>query len=394
MKLKKRLTKGFTLTELIVVIAIIGVLATIAILSYDAVVERASDSSVRADMDRMKDIQGVYGLDHGISGGKDYVSTNPDSEIDFKASDGNTINVSASTTGYCIRGFSAKGTKTTISDSFELGSSPTACDSLVAYTPPACPTGFIPVPGDSTYGTSDFCVMKYEAKNVGSVATSQAAGAPWVNITQANAKTALVSAGYSMITNAQWLTIAKNVLSVSSNWSGGSVGSGYIFGGNSDASSAAPEAASTDDINGGYYLTGNTAPSNQRRTLTLTNGQTIWDFAGNANEWTDNDIAAGAQPGLVSDADFTWKEWNNGSLQLGGLSALNLPIATGLSGASSWTSANGIGQLYSYLTYASPRVYLRGGAFDSGAAYAGVLSLKLHYPNDDYCVHFGFRGVE
>ena len=51
------------------------------------------------------------------------------------------------------------------------------------------PTGFIVVPGSSTYGTEDFAVAKYEMKNVGGVATSQAADTPWVSISQTDSIT-------------------------------------------------------------------------------------------------------------------------------------------------------------------------------------------------------------
>ncbi len=396
MNMKKRLNKGFTLTELIVVIAIIGVLAAIAILSYDAVVQRASDTSVLADMDRMKDLQGIYGLDHGISGGKDYDSTQPDSEIVFTASDGNTINVSADSSGYCIRGYSTKGTKTTISDSFELGSSPTACASHLAYSPPTCPTGFIVVPGDSTYGTSDFCVMKYEAKNVSGVATSVAAGSPWTNtdVEWSDAKVYAEDAceGCHLITEAEWMTIAKNVASVASNWTGGAVGSGMLYNGHNDNApiSGVPLTGSSTDDNDGYYLTGNVAPSSQRRTLKLTNNETIWDFAGNAAEWVDASIGAGLQPGWAGEVIFNQKDWNDATINWNGLAYNSRPVSTGLTGAATWDSSKGIGELYSNLGYASSRVYIRGGAFDHGDT-SGVFALKLHYGTTGYCVHFGFR---
>lgn len=90
----------------------------------------------------------------------------------------------------------------------------------------SCPSGFIIVPGSITYGTSDFCVMKFEAKNVGGVATSQASGVPWNSISQASAVSTSAAActGCHLITEAEWMTIAQNVLSVSSNWGEGSVG--------------------------------------------------------------------------------------------------------------------------------------------------------------------------
>ena len=56
--------------------------------------------------------------------------------------------------------------------------------------------------------------MKYEAKNVSGVATSQASGTPWVAISQTSAITTAAAActGCHLITEGEWLTIAQNVL--------------------------------------------------------------------------------------------------------------------------------------------------------------------------------------
>lgn len=121
--------------------------------------------------------------------------------------------------------------------------------------------------------------MKYEAKQVGAtnVPISQAAGTPWVNISQtdaiANSPNVAGCTGCHLITEAEWLTIAQNVLSVASNWSGGVVGSGYIYSGHNDGAPNAALAADTNDANG-YYGETNIV-GNQRRTLTLTNGAVI-----------------------------------------------------------------------------------------------------------------------
>lgn len=53
--------------------------------------------------------------------------------------------------------------------------------------------------------------------------------------------------GYSLITNAQWQTIARNIEQVSANWSGGSVGAGSLNRGHSDSAPNNALAASTDD---------------------------------------------------------------------------------------------------------------------------------------------------
>src|SRR5690606_1541964 len=88
-----------------------------------------------------------------------------------------------------------------------------------------CSPGFIPVPGNNMFSTNNFCVGKYEAKNVGGTATSQASGQPWTGISQTDAITtaSVACTGCRLINEAEWLTIAHNVVNVASNWSGGTV---------------------------------------------------------------------------------------------------------------------------------------------------------------------------
>lgn len=87
------------------------------------------------------------------------------------------------------------------------------------------------------------------------------------------------------------MTIAADVLSVKYNWSGGEVGSGYIYSGHNDNAPANALAASTDDTDG-YIGTGNSVASgdNQRRTLYLSSGDVIWDLSGNVWEWTQQAV--------------------------------------------------------------------------------------------------------
>ena len=83
------------------------------------------------------------------------------------------------------------------------------------------------VEGNSSYEAQDFCVMKYEAKNVGGVATSQASSSPWAYITQYDAtmKCRSLGDGFNLISNDQWMTIATNIANQASNWEDGLVGS-------------------------------------------------------------------------------------------------------------------------------------------------------------------------
>lgn len=273
-----------------------------------------------------------------------------------------------------------------------------------------CPAGFIAVPGSSTYGTDDFCVMKYEAKCAansdltvglttpntgvntysnsttactsanGESVVSVASGYPIANISQstASAQSTSTCTGCHLMTEAEWMTIAQNVLSVPSNWSGGSVGSGYVYSGHNDNSPAAQAlVADTNDTNG-YYLTGNTSPSNQKRTLTLTNGEVIWDLAGNMWEWTSGNTTtvSGNQPGVSTNTGFQWSQWTSVNSN-GTLSVSPFPSGTLLSGSSTWNNTNnGIGNLYSYTLDTTVRGMIRGGYW-AETANTGLLALNL-----------------
>lgn len=170
--------------------------------------------------------------------------------------------------------------------------------STVNITIKTCPSGYVSIPGNSTLGTTSFCVMQFEAKNIAGVATSQAANTPWTGINSINAYTEcsnLTEVGFtgsfSLISNPEWMTIARNIESYPPNWSGGNVGSGHIPRGHSDGSPGG--YLSVTNTLDPYDGTGNSSGQSpgsgweQKRTHTLTNGSTLWDLAGNVWEWTD-----------------------------------------------------------------------------------------------------------
>lgn len=121
-----------------------------------------------------------------------------------------------------------------------------------------CPANYVPVPSSvaSAVGLSELCVAKYEMKaalNDGTdvldgnnngvaldpslhIAESRASGTPWGRISSANARSECQNLGdkYHLITLEQWNAIARNIESVGSNWTGGSVGKGMLFRGHSD----------------------------------------------------------------------------------------------------------------------------------------------------------------
>ena len=183
------------------------------------------------------------------------------------------------------------------------------------------------------------------------------------------------------------MTIAQNVLSVNSNWSGGTVGNGYIFRGHNDnapANSLAAVASDTDGYNGTGQTTGD-----QKRTLTLTNGEVIWDMSGNVWEWTSGQVSgANNQPGVVG-SGYIYREWP--TITNAGTLAINpSPAGTGLADANTWNISNGIGGLYSNTVEAGLRGFLRGGGWNNGTP-AGVLVLLLNYAPSYAYDNLGFR---
>ena len=65
-KLKKRDERGFTLIELMIVIAIIGILAAIAIPQFSAYRARSYNSAAQADLRNAATAQEAYFVDHDI----------------------------------------------------------------------------------------------------------------------------------------------------------------------------------------------------------------------------------------------------------------------------------------------------------------------------------------
>ena len=107
-----------------------------------------------------------------------------------------------------------------------------------------------------------------------------------------------------MISNNHWQTIARNIAGVASNWSTGTVTSGELNRGHSDNAPASALVAVTDDndpCNGTGQTCSSSTWDSQRRTHTLSNGNVIWDFAGNVFEWvTDNNTASNGADGYMS----------------------------------------------------------------------------------------------
>lgn len=285
---------GFTIVELLVVIVVIGILAAVTIVSYMGVTQKATKVTLESDLSNAtKQIELFKAENSSYPTANNCTNTQP-TEICIRPSGDNNYSYSSDNSA-SVKTFRL----TAINPAYNYNYS-------VNQNGLKCPVNFIIVPGNSTYGTSDFCVMKYEAKQANSTTPiSKASGTPWTFISQNNAITYSANVedctGCHLITEAEWMTLAQNVASVPSNWNSGVVGTGFIYKGHSDDSMAGPIEASSDDSDG-YYLTGNDqfTGENQRRTLTLTNGEVIWDMAGNTYDLTSLQVTSGHSLALLA----------------------------------------------------------------------------------------------
>jgi len=314
-----------------------------------------------------------------------------------------------------------------------------------------CPSGFIKVPGNLQYHTSDFCVMKYDAKcadinnpavglqpTLGSMTSgesnahaygtyknsgagaacttsnnkqivSTASGFPVTYIPESgngtdNAENYCAHMGWHLITNNEWMTIARNVEQVPSNWcdkNGANCGflpgtSGKILanGHNDSNNEASAGGASSDSalIAGddsrpcfGTTTDGSNTcggKGSQKRTLTFNNGNIIWDFAGNVWQWVDNTVMRKDEPRSttngVPDQGWTRSDFAPGSLESvlsdNGKSA-SMGYDVFRPSNPSWNATNGVGRIYHYSsaidTDTTLYTFIRGGnwkhATDDGA---------------------------
>lgn len=241
----------------------------------------------------------------------------------------------------------------------------------------SCPTGFIGVPGNTTLGVSDFCVAKYEMKNVSGVATSQAAGTPWVSIIRTNAITECRALGgnYDMLTNAQWQTIARNTELVDSNWTLGSVGSGCLFRGNVGIDDACGYDAAADPAD-------RSIDTDSKAILTLSNGSEIWDLSGNVWEWVSDPIDGSTLSPSLGAAG--WREFTEIPTFFPSSDTGNRTLFGPLT--SSYGSAEAVGQLYG----GSAGAVLRGGTWVS-VTTGGAFVVNLVIGPGTATTSYGFR---
>jgi hypothetical protein len=221
-------------------------------------------------------------------------------------------------------------------------------------------------PESNLYGKQYFYVMQYQARNNGGVPKSTGDGLPWT-ISQLDAIQKSKDAGYHLITNWEWMAIARDIEQVPENWTGGAVGSGMVKRGN---------VGITDD--GSYeWCNPETGILNDKAKLKLSNGQEIYHFSGNVWEWVDDTITQGEQYINFNQNASNWYEFNATDLFK---VAQKLPYTeVGPKETYATPSSNGLGRIYINTSNGSSanRAFLRGGYWGNGAN-AGVFALRLN----------------
>jgi len=284
---------------------------------------------------------------------------------------------------------------------------------------PGFPGYWIPVNGNSTFGTSNFWVMKYEARcalngavqstplnapyntfNNGSQAcngggfnpVSDPSGPPIGNVSHAQAVTYCQAIGAHLLTNDEYMTIAGSAAGTKDNWTGGDIGSGKLYVGHADGTNF--ELAATADDTQGFFA--ETSPaSDQRRTFTLANGSIIWDIAGNSEEAVQRSKgnAGDAQTVILTPSCSSGAGWQ--ACEFSSLSPFvsswttDIPQSTYGPSVSTWNSTQNAGKITTWAAGGSQgtTAVSRGGS-TSGA---GLFSSDLNVTVGGAYPYVGFR---
>lgn len=305
------------------------------------------------------------------------------------------------------------------------GSSPAAFEKGTNKTlmPAIFPTGYVKVPGNSAFGTSDFYVMQYEAKydksgdGIGDNSTtysciassgdgwdwsdagcatggqgvvSSANGSPIVSITHTQAVAACAAQGAHLLTNDEYMTIARDAEQQGANWTSGTVGTGYLFNGNSA------------DLTRGYDGADPEKGTNRnpRAKYVLSNKSEIYDLAGNVWEHVQRSVnnqgdntSAIALP-ACSDSAAAWGYCDYGSTTAPYVTSWTADVVRNLVGPSntSWDVLKGMGRVYTYKngTGQGTSIFLRGACW-SCDMYSGAFALNLGWGTADALTQVGFR---
>ena len=178
----------------------------------------------------------------------------------------------------------------------QAGSSGLLCKNTTNHF--ICPTGYIGIPQLDQFTYNNFCVMKYEAKSRKSVSSSPynrpiikaeaiAGGNLIKRVSEEEAFKYCKEngAGYSLINNKEWQTIARHIEQTKVNWSNGSIQIGNGNRLNIGNTSGQESTSNENDINDQKWHL-------NKRAHKLPNNEYIWDFSGNLEEIVLSNISS------------------------------------------------------------------------------------------------------
>lgn len=377
---------GFTLIELLVVVSIIAILSTLIVVYFNTAKMGARDARRLSDVKQIQLALKMYYNDVGIyptaitpgnsiaNGGVNYllrIPSNPTPRADNGCADQDyqykqLESGARYSLSFCL------GDKT---DDLDAGIRVATANGILN-----CPTGYVAVPGSSTFNTNDFCVMKYEAKcatvaaptvgltspatanntfnNASTACTttyapvSVSSGYPIGSISQANAVTYCANIGGHLLTNPEWMTIARNIEQTAGNWNGGVVGTSWVNRGNYTGAALAFDGTTE-------------GTSQAKRSHLLSSTDKIWDISGNVSEWLATTCTMADyydSAGLI--------EWTDSNLDDAERAA------AGPSNSAYNDATNALGRYDG--CGADSNVFMRGGYVDTtNATYAGIYQIDL-----------------
>lgn len=123
--MSKTKKSGFTIVELLIVIVVIAILATISIIAYQGITKRAAETTLQSDL---RNASTKLATNHATDGSY----PNPSLPSDIKASNGNTFQYNASNTSYCL---SATSSNTSANSYYITNSSPITQGLCSGHTP-------------------------------------------------------------------------------------------------------------------------------------------------------------------------------------------------------------------------------------------------------------------
>ena len=432
----RKASNGFTIVELLVVIVVIGILSTIGYVVYAGAQKDARDSQKAAKMTVISAALEEYYDENGeYPSCEDMTSATAGDILDIDQSNfiapgdapsdnnsfvENCTSINEDDDSYdeflydgegCYEDFCLEYDLEYQEESDDMAVIDKSSEEIMSPEEVGqyvdCPDGFLPVPGSATYNTTSFCIMKYEAKYSDGKAVSTAKGyqlwdswGPGATLVQNQqdaikyAKTACE--GCHLVSEAEWMTIAQNIVQDGQNWTSGTVGEGSLYAGKY---SDGKVRDASDDNDGWYGIPTNYGDiTDRRRTFYVDNGtddnNVIWDLAGNLPEWTDGSgyLSYFAEDDGTDLSDYTSLTWNMVQLAKDNKLAVNPIPSFGVPEADEWTSTMNVGNLNIHNTYNSNgRYFVRGGGAKNGDGI-GIYNLTLA-DEPQYQADTGFRSA-